>query len=416
MKRGIRWLRLGGIAALAALLLVGTALAQTSTDVYRLPAGEVIADDLYINASEVIIDGTIKGDLITTAGRIEINGTVEDDLMAAGGEIVIRGAVLDDVRVAGARVEISGQIGDDLYAAAGGGPGGQFPITVNGRTIQQGLFVQPTAAIGGNAGLFGGTIVAAGAIDGDLTVGAAELQLSGTVAGNAELDANALTIADTARVAGTLTYTAPAELSVPANVAGNVVFSPTPPPAETPDRGMNPVLANILRAVLTLAGFALLGWLLLRLVPTRIDAPATALAARPGQAIMYGFLAAVVMIFIPIASALLVFAMVLFWGWWPGLALLAFLFAALTLVWVLSPIITGLWLGRVFAQLIGREFPTLALLMIGVALIVLLSFVPVVGWLVYLTSFILALGAIIVAWRGGYETPATRYTPAMTPA
>jgi cytoskeletal protein CcmA (bactofilin family) len=336
--------------------------------------------------------------------------------MAAGGEIVIRGAVLDDVRAAGARVEISGQVGDDLYAAAGGGPGGQFPITVNGRTIQQGLFVQPTATIGGNAGLFGGTIVAAGAVDGDLNVGAAELQLSGTVGGNAKVETNALTIADTARVAGTLTYTAPAEISVPANVAGKVEFSPTPPPAATPSRGMNPVLANIMRAVLTLAGFALLGWLLLRFVPTRIDAPATALAARPGQAIMYGFLAAVVMIFIPIASALLVFAMVLFWGWWPGLALLAFLFATLTLVWVLSPIITGLWLGRVFAQLIGREFPTLALLMIGVALIVLLSFVPVVGWLVYLTSFILALGAIIVAWRGGYETPATRYTPAMTPA
>jgi uncharacterized membrane protein YdfJ with MMPL/SSD domain len=38
---------------------------------------------------------------------------------------------------------------------------------------------------------------------------------------------------------------------------------------------------------------------------------------------------------------------------------------------------------------------------------------PAVLLRAYLTSFILALGAIIVAWRGGYETPATRYTPAM---
>jgi cytoskeletal protein CcmA (bactofilin family) len=416
MLRKLSRFRLAALVALAALLLTGTALAQAGADVYRLPAGEVVEDDLYIGASEVIIDGTVKGDLIASAGRIEINGTVEEDLIAAGGEVVITGAVLDDVRVMGAGVTISGQVGDDLYAAAGGGPGGQFPITVNGRTIQQGLFFQPDATVGGNAGLFGGTVVAAGTVERDLNIGAADVQLRGIVGGDATLDGNTIMVADTARVAGTLAYTTPSELSVPAGVAETVTFTPTPVQPEPQDQGLNPVVANILRAVLTLAGFALLGWLLLRFVPARVERPATALAARPAQAVMYGFLAAVVLIFIPIISGLLVFAMVLFWGWWPGLALLAFLFAALTLVWVLSPIITGLWLGRLVGRLVGRELHPLALLMIGVALIVLLGFVPIVGWLVYLASFIIALGAIIVAWRGGYDAPEARYTPAMTPA
>jgi cytoskeletal protein CcmA (bactofilin family) len=416
MNRRIGWLRLGALTALAALLLTGTALAQSSADVYRLPAGEVFDGDLYIGASEVIIDGTVQGDLITSAGRIVINGTVEEDLMAVAGEIVITGAVLDDVRVAGARVEISGQIGDDLYAAAGGGPGGQFPLTVNGRTIQQGLYVQPTATIGGNAGLFGGTVVAAGAIDGDLTIGAADVQLRGAVGGNATIDGNTVMIADTARVGGTLAYTAPAEVNVPANVAERVEFSPTPPRQTQATPGPNPVLMNMLRALLTLAGFAALGWLLLRFAPGRITKPVAALRARPAYAILYGFIAALVLIFFPIASALLVFAMVLFWGWWPGLALLAFLFATLTLVWVLSPIITGYWIGQLVAQATGRTFSPIVVLLIGVALIVLVSFVPIVGWMIYLASFVLALGAMFVAWRGGYDAPEARYTPVMTPA
>lgn|GEM_PF-4371680 len=42
----------------------GWAAVFAGTDIYRLPAGEVITDDLYIAASEIYIDGTVEGDLI----------------------------------------------------------------------------------------------------------------------------------------------------------------------------------------------------------------------------------------------------------------------------------------------------------------------------------------------------------------
>ncbi len=93
-----------------------------SGDVYRLAAGEVIADDLYVAASAVYIDGTVEGDLIAGANTIVINGSVTGDALLAAASSQINGQVAGDVRAAGAAIEVGGTIGEDLLAAGGGRP------------------------------------------------------------------------------------------------------------------------------------------------------------------------------------------------------------------------------------------------------------------------------------------------------
>jgi hypothetical protein len=95
--------------------------------------------------------------------------------------------------------------------------------------------------------------------------------------------------------------------------------------------------------------------------------------------------------------------MVLFWGWFPGVVLGLALFGALAMLWFLSPLITGLWIGRRLAMALGRETNDLAALLGGVLLLALLGRIPFVGWLVSLVSFVLALGALIVARRAGKD-------------
>lgn len=124
-------------------------------------------------------------------------------------------------------------------------------------------------------------------------------------------------------------------------------------------------------------------------------------AGRQRRAGLYGLLNALLFIFLPLATALLVFAMVLFWGWFPGIVLGLALFGVLPVLWFLSPLITGLWLGRRLATAFGREANNLAALLSGVLLLALLGRLPYVGWLVSLASFALALGALIVARRAG---------------
>jgi hypothetical protein len=150
------------------------------------------------------------------------------------------------------------------------------------------------------------------------------------------------------------------------------------------------------RTALILLGFVLLGWLLLRFAPNTLLRPANTISERTGATALTGLVAALLFMFIPLASALLVFAVILFWGWFPGIAMGLFLFGLLALAWFLSPLVTGLWLGRWLASVLGRDMANTPALIAGVVLIVILGRLPFIGWLVYLLSFILAVGGLLL--------------------
>jgi hypothetical protein len=418
--------RQGWIVVVLVGLLIGvltgsaTAAEIVGGETYRLPAGEVIEDDLYVGASEIYIDGTIEGDLIAAGGYIEINGTVTGDAIVAGGGIKLNGEVQDDVRAAGAGIEVMGTIGDDFVAAAGGGPGFMIPIQFEGQTVEPGIHLADNAQVGGDALLAGGTGDVAGTINGELQAGMGQVSLAGQVGEDARLYAGTVTIAETAQVAETLFYSSEEQTTIPPGVAADVEYAP--PPQQTPPDPASVFLGWLIRTVLILAGFALLGWLLLRFVPSWLAQPANALAANPGKAGLYGLLATLAFIVLPLASILLVALMVLFWGWFPGIVLGLFLFGTLALIWFLSPLVTGLWLGRQLNLALGRAPDYLPILIGGILLLALLGRVPILGWLVYLVSFIFALGGLLLARRsggGGSLRPVTEsqpVTPSPTPA
>lgn len=414
--RRVRARALPALAALtAALLLVGPVFAGefAEGEIYRLEAGQVVEDDLTVTAQEVYIDGTVQGDLVAVAAYIEVNGVVEGDLMAGAAEVRINGTVQDDARVAGAGVTLAGSVGDDLYAAAGGS--GAFTVTpVAGRTVSQGLRVEPGATVGGAAYLGGGDVFMAGSVEEDLGVAAANLSLTGDVGGDANLAVSRLAISDSASVAGTLSYSSEREAAIPPGVAPDVRFEQrvaqdTSAPAQSTAARVGWQAA---RTLLVLLGFALLGWLLLRFAPAALRRPADALAARPGQAALYGIAALAILFAVPVLSGLIFLAVLLFWGWFPAVMFAVLLTAALVLAWTLSPLVTGLWVGRSLTAALGRGLSDIAALLAGVALIVLASLLPWVGWLVGLVSLTLALGGLIAAGRGTYDAPAPTLTAA----
>src|SRR5689334_6029260 len=101
------WLLGVALALLLALLLARPAVAAQleSGEVYHLAAGQVVDDDLYVAAREIVIDGTVNGDLIAAGQTVQVNGSVTGDALLAGAQITIGGSVGDDARVAGAVVE-----------------------------------------------------------------------------------------------------------------------------------------------------------------------------------------------------------------------------------------------------------------------------------------------------------------------
>jgi len=165
------------------------------------------------------------------------------------------------------------------------------------------------------------------------------------------------------------------------------------------------VVGWVVRTGLILVGFALLGWLLLRFVPDLLTKPASAIQDKPLEAGLYGLLAAALFVFVPILSILLVVLVWIFWGTLPGLVMGFFLIGSWALIWLFSPLITGLWLGQRMTAQAGRETTLTVALLLGVLLLVVVGRIPFVGWLVYLVSFALALGGLLRSRRRAQDEP-----------
>ena len=227
---------------------------------------------------------------------------------------------------------------------------------------------------------------------------------------DAQIYAEQFTTSDSAVIAGQLTYSAPERVSGVDTVAGDVQYEEPVTPDTSPNIVVS-VLGWLLRTLGILIGFALLGWLLLRFAPNSLTRPADVIDAEPVAAGLYGLAGAALLIFIPIVSAILVFVVWLLWGWFWGVIVFVFLFGALALLWMFSPIVTGLWLGRRIVRQSEQSAGLLMAMLVGVLMIVVLGRVPILGWLVYLLSFIFALGGLMRLAQGTPE-PAESAPPA----
>lgn len=390
----MRWALL--IPMILILVTGGTALAAefAGGDEYRLPAGERIDDDLYVSAGEIYIEGEVTGDLYAAGGYIEVSGVVGGDIVAAGGGLVVSGQVGDDVRLAGGGIDIRGTIGDDLIVAGGGGQGVAFPMQMGSRTVRQGVRIDSSANVGGDGMIVGGEALLDGRVAGDLFVGAGVFELRGEVLGDAEIRTSQMQISEGGRIGGTLTYTSDQEGDVPAGAADSVRYE-APQREEEGTSIIATLIGWMLRTLAVLVGISLLGWLLLRFAPGLLERPVEAIEAGALESILWGLGAAALLIFIPLASVIIVAAVWTFWGIFPGLVTFLFLFATLALIWFFSPLVTGLWLGRQIGEQINLGGGALVSLLVGALLIVLLGRVPILGWLVYLLSFLLALGGML---------------------
>jgi len=404
-----------GVVLLVALLGATPALAadRRSGEAVVIGANEVIADDLYVAANTIIIDGTIQGDLLAVGATVTINGTVEGDVLAAAQAVVINGTVRDDVRVAGMAIQFgpNAQIGDDVLGGA--------------NSIEQ----QAGSTFGGDAYLGGSQALLAGTTRGSVEGGFAALEIRGTVGGDVTVDVgdrdtmlvtpwspgmgvatpavrSGLTVADGATIGGTLHYTAPqdGQIGSAAQVANGITRTPTPTAAAavvSPYQG----LIDGLRRYVTL--FAI-GLFLLWLAPTWIGGLGTTVRRRPLATIGWGtvgFAGTIVLLgLIPLVAILL---MVLF-GWLTlgGLAGITFVLGTAAfstvltgftlLVSYLVQIIVGLLVGRWLLGLIqprwaeGRAAP----LALGLALYVVLRTIPGLGILTALIVTLLGVGAL----------------------
>lgn len=431
--RNVKWFVAGFLIVvllLSSALVVPAMAGETRSgkDV-TVKADEVIPDDIYCFGETIIIDGTVNGDLIAAGNEIRINGVVKGDVIAAAKTIVVKGKIEDDARLGGFDVQVSeeGQIADDVNAAA---------FSFIARSGSQ---------IGGDTYLLARQAEFAGRMDGKLTAGLDALKITGSINGDVTVEVSApeagpeqiapmaqffpmpllpsgLYIADTATIQGKLTYTSPAigNISPDAKISEQIFQTPAPettpetPAMEKPvlePSGTTGILLSILwwfigvlRRFIALIIFALLLAWLLPIVPQ----VASKLREKLWPSLGWGclieiiFFVAMPIIFVIIIGITILLGILTLGelqGYFFSLALLLQGFVAvifgLVTAYVTKVVVghcTGRWLLEQAnsRQANGPIWPAI----IGIVLFVIVTSIPVLGWIIGLVVTLFGLGAL----------------------
>lgn len=331
----------------AVLFLVLTVLAL------QVVPASVAAQESRAGGSVVVEAGETTGDLEAFGGQVEIRGTVDGDLSAFAGNVVIAGNVTGDVETAAGNVMIAGQV--DGNVSAGGG------------NVQ---------------------LAESGSVGGTFEAGAASVRIDGTVDGNARVGADTITVGETASIGGDLEYDGTLDVADGAQIQGETIQTDDLQTGAEPA----PVVPGWIFGVYALLVTLLVGAVLLLAFPAFSRGLVDRTADRPGWTGLAGIGA---LVGIPIVLVVVAITIV-------GIPLaLAGFFLWLLALWIGSiygRYVLGAWL----LSLADRE-NRWAALVLGVVLVAVLGWLPIVGGLIELVVLLLGLGALAMGLYDAYR-------------
>ena len=357
-------------------------------DTAMVAPGETINDDLFAGGGPTVtIGGHVTGDAYAVGETVVVTGTIDGDLIAAAQLVTIDGTVAGNVRAAGATVTVNGEVGRSVTGIAQ-----HVNVSSNGR-------------VGGSVVAAGQTIDAFGSVGRGITVFGGTLQVAGPVGGPVLARVETLSVAPTARVAGSLDYQAKQAASLPdGTVAGAVTFTPAPQQQPAPTPFLNGLFD--LGSLIGLVGSFLIGALAIVLVP-RAAARAVELGRQqPWQSFGLGL---IVLFLVPVASVLVAVTLV---GIPVAVSMIALYVVGMLLAWPAVGLVLGTQLTRLVSP--ERPLPVLGALAVGLIVLHLVTHLPLVGGVVAFCSLLFGLGLIAQSlrrWRRTAEHAPTAQLP-----
>jgi cytoskeletal protein CcmA (bactofilin family) len=340
---------------------------------------ETVDDDLYATGGTINVNGIVNGDLVAAGGTINIRGAINGDVVAAGGSVMVNGMVRDSVRASGGTVVISSTVAGDVVAAGGS------------------VELKPGASVGRDMVIGAGSVQIDGNVGRDVRLGGGEATINSMVGGKVEADlGNRLTLGPMARIEGDLILSSPQEASVAqgATVVGNTVYErPTTSLfwVRVRDTAGIRVVQDILSRVQWFLGTALVGLLLLWIVPRTLEGTSETVLRSPWSSLGLGVAVLILAPIIIVIAALIA----IFIGGFAGVPVAVVPSALYLVLLALTAPVIGLLIGR---YLLGRlrspgAFAAWQALLLGVLILALLGFVPVLNWVVTLLTLLFGFGA-----------------------
>jgi cytoskeletal protein CcmA (bactofilin family) len=267
------------ICALVLVSAPGAMAAEVSTgkDVH-VAAGETVPDDVYAQASQVTIDGTVYGDLVALADDVVINGDVDGSVWTLARTVQVNGRVMGSVHA----IAISLAMGPPAEVNRDVVVGGYSVTTAPGSTIQGDVWAWTYQA------------QLAGSIGRNYVGRHAGLELDGRIGGNAQVEVGAPTSNTSFNPAyvlpdvGDVPTVAPGlSVSNQADIAGGLSVQSGETPAVAPDT-LHEFMTSILNLARGLVPLLLTCALLLRFWPTQLVMAAKTVTECPGASLGWG--------------------------------------------------------------------------------------------------------------------------------
>lgn len=436
------------LVILLALALASPVRAVEFTNDGVIEAGEIIDDDLFISTETVVVDGTVNGDLFINSSTATVNGIVNGNLIVNSAVLILNGTVTNSLVFAGQTAEINGSVSGTTYGA------GSAMKVAEGGIIGRTLFFAGFSleiAPGGQAQrdiMFTGyQLLMRGTTARDVHISASALEISGSVGRDviAEVDSpdedsrafyslpffdtpgrppaiNAgLHITETAQIGGRLSYKSGMnqDSAIQSQPVGGVTFElveeqAAEPAKVSPSAQIGQWLLKRFQDLLTLF---ILGGLALWLIPAPFRRAVDQARSAPLNAMGWGiitavggflaaFLAGIVILIAGILIAVVSLgglSRAVFGIGFSGLGLAVGIF--LLLLDYGSKLVIAHLAGKL---ILGKLAPSASeqrvhALLLGVPLYVLLSGIPLLGWLIALFTSLFGIGAIWLALRGWWE-------------
>ena len=395
MKR--LFLRYLGVLGVIGLLGAFAALPAAAMDTRQgqsvsISAGQTIHDDVYAAGNSVDVAGTIDGDLVAAGNTVTISGVVTKDVFVVANEVNITGEIDGSLRALASSMTLGGQVKADALIG-----GGNLNLTSSG-------------SVGRDLAMGVGSATVFGSVARNAYVGGGNVTLGGPIGGDVKASVSDLTLNSSAAIQGKLTYSADqaAAIASGATTAGGV--ERTAQPVTT-----RPTFGDqVLGAVRGLVGIIAFGLLLLWVFPGFSRTAGPTLTRRPWASLGIGL---ALLVGVPLVAVIAFVVGLFVGGWWISLMLVGLYTAALAAAYALGGFATG----RLALRALGSAAPNRALaLILGVLLLWVIGFVPVLGGLVGFAAVVFGLGALgVSAWTsrfgGGGQAPEPVEAPITMP-
>lgn len=359
---------------------------------YRLE--EDVEDDLVVvGEANIIIEGDINGDLFVLGSAIKINGNVEGNVYIAGGNVELYNIIGKNLYIAGGTVNVDGQIMRDVMIAGGtinlSGEIGEDVNIAGGDVVIESL-------VGDDVRVTAGMVKILNTVGGDVMAGAETVTIDADIAGSVHSSGN--TSLDSGVIQGDLVIYGDEgsyNYSSAVEIQGEEIIKRPVGSKYEADAYYSP-LGDLLKAgfwfkaffaFVHIAGFVMVGYLLFKFAPVRIDATLSRMSdfEELTKSGFVGLLAFPAAGFIAFLLAISVFG-------WPLLKVMVLL--GLLTSSLVTPV-AGIWLGRKVLPLFGSKRRYIVALTVGVAIIQVVGLIPFVGWIFGKILLFIVVGALL---------------------